>query len=145
MPPNSLQLVASCLALVLLTMAVGVLMLFTRVQEMRRKRIHPQAASNSVKMASKLENVQPADNFKNLFEVPVLFYALAAVAVAAGNVPSWLATSAWLYVALRVLHSIVHCTYNKVYHRLAVFMASFGLLVAMWISFFVSLSSKSAA
>ena len=120
-------------------------MLFTRVQEMRRKRIHPQAASNSVKMAAKLENVQPADNFKNLFEVPVLFYALASIALAAGNVPSWLVTSAWLYVALRVLHSIVHCTYNKVYHRLAVFMASFGLLVAMWIGFFFSLSSKSAA
>ena len=144
MPLNSLQLIAACLALVLLTTAVGTLLLFTRVLEMRRKRIHPQAASDSVKMAAKLENVQPADNFRNLFEVPVLFYALAAVAVAAGNVPSWLVTSAWLYVALRVLHSIVHCTYNKVYHRLAVFMASFGLLVAMWVSFFVSLSSKSA-
>ena len=131
--------------MVLLTSAVGGLMLFTRVQEMRRKRIHPQAASNSVKMAAKLENVQPADNFKNLFEVPVLFYALASIALAAGNVPSWLVTSAWLYVALRVLHSIVHCTYNKVYHRLAVFMASFGLLVAMWVGFFFSLSSKSAA
>ena len=145
MPTNSLQLIAACLALVLLTAAVGALMLFTRVQEMRRKRIHPQAASNSVKMASKLENVQPADNFRNLFEVPVLFYALAAVALAVGNVPSWLAAGAWLYVSLRVLHSIIHCTYNKVYHRLTVFMASFGLLVAMWVGFFVSLSTKSAA
>ena len=145
MPANSLQLVAACLALVLLTAAVGALVLITRLQEMRRRRIHPQAVSDSVKMASKLENVQPADNFKNLFEVPVLFYTLAAVAVAAGNVPSWLATSAWLYVALRVLHSIVHCTYNNVYHRLAVFMASFGLLVAMWIWFFVLLITKSAA
>ena len=145
MPSTSLQLVAACLALVLLTTAVGTLMLFTRIQEMQRKRIHPQAASDSVKMAAKLVNVQPADNFKNLFEVPVLFYALAAVALATGNVPAWLATGAWFYVALRVLHSIVHCTYNKVYHRLAVFMASFGLLVALWVAFFVSLSSKSAA
>jgi hypothetical protein len=145
MPSTSLQLIASCLALVLLTTAVGGLMLFTRVQEMRRKRIHPQATSTSVKMASKLENVQPADNFRNLFEVPVLFYALASIALATGNVPPWLATGAWLYVALRVLHSIVHCTYNKVYHRLTVFMASFGLLVAMWVWFFVSLSAKSAA
>ena len=145
MPSTSLQLVAACLALVLLTTAVGTLVLFTRVQEMRRKRIHPQAASDSVKMAAKLENVQPADNFKNLFEVPVLFYALAAVALATGNVPAWLATGAWIYVALRVLHSVVHCSYNKVYHRLAVFMASFGLLVALWVAFFVSLSSKSAA
>jgi hypothetical protein len=65
--------------------------------------------------------------------------------LATGNVPSWLATGAWLYVLLRVLHSIIHCTYNRVYHRLAVFMASFGLLVAMWVSFFISLATKSAA
>jgi hypothetical protein len=145
MPSNSFQLIAACLALVLLTTAVGALMLFTRVQEMRRKRIHPQAASTSVKMASKLENIQPADNFRNLFEVPVLFYALASFALATGNVPSWLAIGAWLYVLLRVLHSIIHCTYNRVYHRLAVFIASFGLLVAMWVSFFISLATKSAA
>ena len=108
MSTNSLQLIASCLALVLLTSIVGVLMLFTRVQEMRRKRIYPQAVLNSVKMAAKLDNIQSADNFRNLFEVPMLFYALASIALSAGNVPSWLVTSAWVYVALRVLHSIVH-------------------------------------
>jgi len=144
MPSNTLYLIASCLALVLLTSAVGALMLFTRVSEMRRKRIHPQAVSTSALMAARLENVQPADNFRNLFEVPILFYALAAIAVATRFVPAWLVTCAWLYVALRVLHSAIHCSYNKVYYRLAVFMASFGLLVGMWVSFFVALSSASA-
>jgi hypothetical protein len=61
-------------------------MLFTRVKEMRSKRIHPQAASTSTKMAARLENIQPADNFRNLFEVPVLFYALAAIALEAGAI-----------------------------------------------------------
>ena len=144
MPLNSLHLIASCLALVALTTIVGGLMLFTRVIEMRRKRIHPQAAATSVLMAARLENVQPADNFRNLFEVPVLFYALVAIALATRHVPVWLVTCAWLYVVLRVLHSAIHCSYNKVYHRLAVFMASFGLLIGMWVYFFISLAAASA-
>jgi hypothetical protein len=130
--------------MVLLVCAVGVAMLVTRVQEMRRKRIHPQAAADSLQMAAHLENVQVADNFRNLFEVPVLFFALAAIALATGYVPDWLVGCAWLFFALRVLHSLIHCTYNKVYHRLAVFLASFGLLAGMWIAFVVSLVSKSS-
>jgi hypothetical protein len=145
MPHNNLQLVYACLAMVMLTLVVGTLMLLTRVQEMRAKRIHPQAASTSVKMSARLENVQPADNFKNLFEVPVLFYALVAVSLAVGQVPGWLPVCAWAFVALRLLHSFIHCTYNKVYHRLAAFMSSFVLLVGMWVTFALSLSAKSAA
>jgi hypothetical protein len=144
MNANTLQLVATCLAMVLLTATVGTLMLFTRVHDMRRKRIHPQRASTSVMVAARLENVQPADNFKNLFEMPVLFYALVGMAIATGQVPGWLTTGAWFYVALRVLHSVIHCTCNKVYHRLTVFMASFGLLVGLRVAFFVSLSARTA-
>jgi hypothetical protein len=120
-------------------------MLVTRVREMRRKRIHPQAAANSVKMAAHLENVEVADNFRNLFEVPVLFFALAAIALATGHVPGWLVVCSWLYVALRMLHTFIHCTYNNVYHRLTVFLASFVLLVGMWIVFFVSIASRVGA
>ena len=145
MDMNSLQLVGACLAMVMLTAAVGVLLLFTRVQEMRTKRIHPQAASTSVKMAARLENVQPADNFRNLFEVPVLFYALVAVAIAVGHVPGWLVVCAWVFFALRTVHSLIHCTYNKVYHRLAAFSVSFMLLVGMWVAFLFALMSRTAA
>ncbi|HTD89692.1 MAG TPA: MAPEG family protein [Burkholderiales bacterium] len=144
MPANHLQLIASCLAMVLLMFAVGVAMLFTRIQEMRRKNIHAQAAANSLERAAHFETVQIADNFRNLFEVPVLFFALAAVALATGYVPGWLVICAWVYFALRLVHSFIHCTYNNVYHRFIIFLASFGLLVGMWIVFFVSLASKSA-
>ena len=144
MPANHIELVAACLAMVLLVAVVGAALFVTRVRELRRKRIHPQrAAANSLAMASHFEDVQVADNFRNLFEVPVLFYALAAIALGIGHVPEWLVVCAWIYVALRVLHSFVHCTYNKVYHRLAVFAASFVLLVGMWVAYFASLASRS--
>lgn len=145
MTATTTPLVGALLALVLLTFIVGARLLFTRVQEMRRKRIHPQAAATSVQMAARLENVQAADNFRNLFEVPVMFYALVAVALATRHAPSWLVAGAWAFVALRVAHSVIHCTYNKVMHRLAVFLVSFALLVALWIGFFVTLPGAHAA
>jgi len=145
MPANNTQLIGALLALVLLTFLVGTWLLFTRVQEMRQKRIHPQAASTSLKMAARLENVQAADNFRNLFEVPVMFYALGAIALATHHTPGWLVTGAWAFVVLRAVHSFIHCTYNKVMHRLAVFLSSFVLLVALWVSFFLSLPGPGAA
>jgi hypothetical protein len=145
MPANTFQLIGAVLALVFLTFIVGARLLFTRVQEMREKRIHPQAASTSVKLAACLENVQAADNFRNLFEVPVLLYALVAVALATHRTPDWLVAGAWAFVVLRVMHSVIHCTYNKVMHRLAAFLTSFALLVALWVSFFLSLPGASAA
>jgi hypothetical protein len=144
MTANVTQLVVACLSLVLLTFFVGARLLYARVQEMRQKHIHPQAASTSVQMAARLENVQAADNFRNLFEVPVLFYALAAIALATSHTPGWLVNGAWAYVALRALHSLIHCTYNKVMHRFAAFLASFALLVGLWVAFFVTLPTASA-
>ena len=84
-------------------------------------------------------------HFSNQFEVPVLFYALAAVALATSHVPGWLISGAWLYVALRILHSLIHCTYNRVMHRFAVFLLSFALLVGLCVAFFLTLHSPSAS
>ena len=141
----AIHLAIACLCLVLLTFGVGVRLLYVRTMEMREKRVHPQAASNSLQMAAKLQNVQAADNFRNLFETPVLFYALAAVAIASGYTPAWLAFGAWVYVGLRAAHSFIHCTYNRVMHRFAAFGVGFVLLVILWVAFIVGLVGKSAA
>ena len=138
MTPNGFSLLLATLCMVLLTLAVGVRMLYSRVREMRQKRLHPQKAATSRTMAANLENVQAADNFRNLFETPVLFYALVACAIAASYVPPWLVIGAWCYFGLRVAHSIIHTTYNNVLHRLAVFAASFILLVGLWLGFILT-------
>ncbi len=142
MPANAILIVAACFALVLLTFAVAMRMLAARVAEMRAKRIHPQAVATSAQIAARLENSQAADNFRNLFETPVLFYALSAVALATGHTPDWLVYGAWLYVALRALHSWIQCSYNKVMHRFRAYLAGFALLVVLWISFFVTLLAR---
>ncbi len=141
MPANTLSIITAAAALAVLSLAVGLAMLSSRVREMRGKRIHPQAVATAAKMAARLENVQAADNFRNLFETPVLFYALVAAAAGIGHVPGWLAAGAWVYVALRLVHSIIHCTYNKVMHRLGAFLLGFGLVVAMWVAYAIELAA----
>jgi hypothetical protein len=142
MTPNAFNLLLAALAMVVLTFAVGLRMLYSRVQEMREKRLHPQKAATSKTMAANLENIQAADNYRNLFETPVLFYALVACAVAAAYAPPWLVIGAWCYFGLRVVHTIIHCTYNNVMHRLAAFAIGFVLLVGLWIAFVLALPNR---
>ena len=136
---NQLLLVLSAYAMVVLTAIVGMRLLYVRTKEMKKKRVHPQAASTSLQMATKLEDVRAADNFKNLFEVPVLFYGLVATAVATESTPTWLVIGAWLFVGLRAAHSYIHCTYNKVMHRFPVFLLGFAAVVGLWTGLLFSL------
>jgi hypothetical protein len=142
---NQQHIVAACAAMAVLVLLVALRLLQSRIMEMRSKRIHPQATSNSIQMAARLENVQAADNYRNLFEAPTLFYALCAIAIGTGYVPDWLVTFSWVFVALRYLHSFIQCTYNKVMHRFPVFLTSLALLIGLWITFAVGYFSRTAA
>lgn len=72
-------------------------------------------------------------NYMNLLEMPVLFYVIGVMAFSASVQTPWLVQLAWTYVVLRVLHSMVHVTYNRVMHRFALFAASNVVLVCMWL------------
>ena len=126
-------------AMVVLSAVVGGALLAQRSAEMRRRRIHPQAVATSSQMATKLERTNIADNFRNLFETPVLFYALCLGMAITQSVTPAMSAAAWAYVALRVLHSAIHCTYNRVMHRFAAFAAGFVLLIGMWLVFVLQL------
>ena len=78
-------------------------------------------------------------NYANLLEMPVLFYLLGALVVVLGINHQMLSSGAWLYVALRFVHSGIHITYNNSIHRLIVFVLSVLCLLAMWIQFFLLL------
>jgi hypothetical protein len=71
----------------------------------------------------------PAHNYNHLHEQPTLFYAICltlALLDLGGGLNLWLA---WTYVALRVVHSLVQATWNKVVVRFALFaLASLCLL-----------------
>ena len=81
----------------------------------------------------------PNRNLMNLLEMPVLFYVACLTIYVTNNVEPVLLVLAWLYFALRAVHSLVHLTYNKVFHRLAVYAASNVVLAIMWIRLFQAL------
>ena len=56
----------------------------------------------------------PSDNLKNLFELPTIFYAVVLYLYAAQQVDRWYVAAAWIFFAFRVMHSVVHCTFNSV-------------------------------
>ena len=75
----------------------------------------------------------PNRNYMNLLELPVLFYLACVTLVVTAKVEPWSVGLAWAFVATRIAHSLVHLTYNNVFHRLRIFALSVVVLLAMWI------------
>ena len=119
---------------VALTFAVMIRMYLTRVDEFKRKRIDPNSVPTRQAFAARLtDSANVADNFANLFEMPVLFYTAIVLALTLLIHDPIIITLAWLYVALRVIHSLIHCTYNLVMHRFMAFAFSAVVLLALWV------------
>jgi hypothetical protein len=79
----------------------------------------------------------PNRSYMNLLELPVLFYVGCLMFFVAGKVDGVALAVAWIYVALRIVHTAIHLTYNNVMHRLIPFAASNLVLLGFWILFFV--------
>jgi len=79
----------------------------------------------------------PNRNYMNLLELPTLFFPPCLMFYVTHRVDVAVLVAAWLYVLLRLVHSLVHLTYNNVFHRLSVFAASGVPLAALWVLFFI--------
>lgn len=132
-PPVPASIFLPALAMVALTVAVMFRMFFERVRQMRSDRINFREIPSSSQMAARFADTRAADNYRNLFEAPVLFYLALVVAALTGQVTAMVLGLSWAYVACRVLHSWIHCTYNRVKHRFYAFLASNVVLWTLWI------------
>ena len=119
-------------AMVALTIIVWVRMYRARIGEMKRERIHPQSIALSAQIAERLKDTRAADNFRNLFELPVLFYLALVVVVQTAQVNALTLALAWLFVVLRFAHSTIHCGYNKVIHRFYIYFLGGIVLWSLW-------------
>ena len=72
-----------------------------------------------------------AHNYNHLHEQPTLFYAVCLVLAATGAGDGLNATIAWAYVGLRIAHSVVQATVNRVSWRFALFALATVCLVAL--------------
>lgn len=121
--------------LVILTFIMAFATGTSRLISVRRKQINP-------KYYVLLSGDTPPDyvqkigrNFANLLEVPVLFYLLAVLVITLDINNTLLLNLAWLYVVLRLVHTIIHVSYNYVMHRFMVFGLSVLTLLTMWVQF----------
>ena len=130
-------------ALALWSMIMWVWMYATRIPAMSRAKI--DAAKMVGGTGKGLDDVLPqevqwkAHNYNHLMEQPTVFYAVA-LALAIGGMGAGLnAQIAWAYVGLRILHSIVQSTVNRVMWRFAIFalasLALFALCLHAFIGF----------
>ena len=103
-----------------------------RIGEMKRERIHPQAVALSSQMAALVKDTRAADNFRNLFELPVLFYLALVIAYLTAQVTVVTLALAWTFVTLRYVHSYIHCTHNKVMRRFQAYLLGGLVLWALW-------------
>lgn len=119
-------------ALAAWTHVMALWMLFTRVPAIvaSKMRLDPDAPSGA-QMASLPARVRwKADNYNNLMEQPTVFYAVAIVLAWVSPGTSNLIL-AWVYVALRIAHSVWQATINHIPIRFAVFVASSMTLMVM--------------
>jgi hypothetical protein len=114
-----------------LTLVVWLYMYVRRIRFITQHRF----SSEDLAIPGKLAELSPAavsnpsDNFKNLFEIPVLLYALSLYLFVTGQVDTTYVVAAWVFVAFRVLHSAVHCTFNLVLLRFYLYAIS---TLAVW-------------
>ena len=127
------SIVAPVLALVLWSMLMLAWLYATRIPAMRKARVK---LDPTVPRSALTEVLPPrvrwkADNYNHLMEQPTLFYAVA-LSLAVMDAGTGLNLQlAWLYVALRVVHSLVHALINVIVMRWALFVASSVVLAVL--------------
>lgn len=118
-------------ATMFLTLLVWVYMYIRRISFLKSQKIRPKqlAAPGALAQISPPNVSNPSDNLKNLFETPVLFYALLLYLFITKQVDAVYVSAAWIFVAFRVLHTIVHCTFNLIILRFYLYLFA---TLAVW-------------
>lgn len=119
--------------MVLLTIFVWGRMIWVRFSAMKSIKIHPEKMkSQKAKQLFPEEINVPAENFVNLFEIPVLFYLLSTLLLVTDSVSLFYFVASFIYVVLRYVHSFIALTYNKVVHRFKAYLLSCLVIFTMW-------------
>jgi hypothetical protein len=120
------------IAMIVLTVLVMGRMFIERVTQVRAERIRWYEIPSASQMAARFKDTRAADNFRNLFEIPVLLYLALVVAFVTSQVTATTLALAWAFVATRYLHSAIHCTDNRIRHRLPVYFLGALILLVLW-------------
>lgn len=120
------------LGMLLLTFVVWLFMYVKRLAYLTSNNIDAQELSTPDKVVNVIpESVNnPANNLKNLFELPVLFYAICLYLYVTQQVDTGYLYAAYIFFVFRAIHSVVQCTFNKVMVRFSVYSVA---SIALWV------------
>ncbi|GGC01924.1 membrane protein [Novosphingobium endophyticum] len=120
-------------ALAAWTMVMWFWLYGTRIPALSAAKVDPEELVSDPTVS--LDNVLPpqvqwkAHNYNHLHEAPTVFYAVAITLAIIGQGDGLNAQVGWAYVGLRVIHSIIQSTINKVTVRFGIFaLSSFCLM-----------------
>jgi hypothetical protein len=130
---RNIDILYSVFALGAWTFLVLLLIPFVRVRSVRRREIGPNDFKYGESAAVPPSVSIPNRNYMNLLELPMLFYVVCVVLYVTAGASRLAVLFAWAYVGLRVVHSLIHLTYNRVLHRLFAFTLSNVALVSLWV------------
>ena len=88
--------------------------------------------------------LQIQNSYHNQFELPVLFYALVALALITRKADMLFVVLAWMFVASRLVHAYIHTTSNKIAWRFQAFVVGVVILAIMWVIFGIRIFAAEA-
>ena len=126
-------------SMMLLTIVVWIYMFVLRISFFKRQNVDPQSISTTHQLLDIIPDKinTPSDNLNNLFELPVLFYAVCIYLYVTSHVDTINLGLAYGFLIFRIGHSVIHCTYNTVMHRFYFYMLSSLFLWALIIHAFL--------
>lgn len=125
-------IIQPAIALMTLTFCVWCYMYFLRLRYVITNKIAAQKLETPEQCNSVLPSDvnKPSNNLKNLFETPIIFYAICILSISINLIDTTLVYLAWSFVLIRVIHSFYHCFSKNVMAR---FYAYFISSIILWI------------
>ncbi|WP_242123886.1 MAPEG family protein [Sphingobium sp. Sx8-8] len=133
--PEQIHLLAPLAVLVLWTLVMMIWMTIARSRGMAQAGVTPDQLPAGMQgdfyqARIRPEYMWPGQNYNHLFEQPTIFYAIAIALILIGPW-AWDVRLAWIYVGLRILHSIWQSFVNTIYVRFTLFFLSSVTLALM--------------
>ena len=122
------------ISMIILTLLVAIRLGYFAISSVFRGKVH-------IKQLRVYEGEFPTNyksarqHYKNMFEMPILFYLLCTLFLINNNYTQLDLVLAWGFVIFRVLHSIVRIQNRDVNLRFGAFTGSFIMLVCGWVNF----------
>lgn len=133
---ESAKIIQPVIALIAWSMVMWLWMYATRLPAVKKAKLKLDPnAPRGEQMSTLPPHVRwKADNYNHLMEQPTIFYALAISLAVLGAGDGINFILAWTYVGIRVIHSIVQATFNKIEIRFLIFALSNIPLLALTVN-----------